>query len=258
MEHEQLIVGFHAVDSWLRTGQAQPGDCLLVDERRRDQRLQGLLRQAKKRGVEICKRSRRELDRCAAGVAHQGVVVEVVTQQPQRHYDEDWLLDLVEQADHPLLLLILDGITDPHNLGACLRSAEAAGVDAVVVPRDRSAGMGPVVRKVASGAAERVPFVTVVNLARLLKKLADLGIWVVGTAGEATDLLYQADLTPSLALVMGAEGEGMRRLTKAQCNQLVKIPMAGSVSSLNVSVATGIVLFEGVRQRHLALSRTSS
>lgn len=251
MRQERWIVGFHAVDGWLRSGEAQPGDRLLVDQRRRDQRLQGLLRQAKKCGVEVRKQSRRELDRIAAGTPHQGVVAEIVKEKQQRLYDENWLIEWVEQVDHSLLLLVLDGVTDPHNLGACLRSAEAAGVDAVVVPRDRSAGMGPVVRKVASGAAELLPFVTVVNLARLLKKLADLGVWVVGTAGEATDLLYQADLTPPLALVMGAEGEGMRRLTKENCNQLIKIPMAGSVSSLNVSVATGVALFEAVRQRDL-------
>lgn len=159
------------------------------------------------------------------------------------------MLDRIEQQGRELLLLVLDGVTDPHNLGACMRSAEAAGVDAVVAPRDRSVGITPVVRKVACGAAEVVPFVLVTNLARTLKQLADSGVWVVGAAGEADDLLYGADLKGALALVMGAEGDGMRRLSKEHCTQLIKIPMAGTVTSLNVSVATGVTLFEAVRQR---------
>jgi 23S rRNA (guanosine2251-2'-O)-methyltransferase len=146
-------------------------------------------------------------------------------------------------------LLVLDGVQDPHNLGACLRSADAAGVDAVIVPKDKAAGLTPVVRKVACGAAENVPFFQVTNLARTLRDLQERGIWLIGAAGEAESSLYQADLRGPLALVMGAEEQGMRRLTREHCDVLVNIPMAGSVESLNVSVATGICLFEAVRQR---------
>jgi 23S rRNA (guanosine2251-2'-O)-methyltransferase len=155
---------------------------------------------------------------------------------------------LIERADKPLLL-VLDGVTDPHNLGACLRSADAAGVTAVIVPKDNAASITPVVRKVACGAAEVVPFIQVTNLARTLKQLQDARVWIVGTTGEADESLYQQDLKGPIAIVMGAEGAGMRRLTKEHCDFLVKLPMAGSVSSLNVSVATGICLFEAVRQR---------
>jgi 23S rRNA (guanosine2251-2'-O)-methyltransferase len=163
--------------------------------------------------------------------------------------DEGDLLDLVEGLGRPAFLLILDGVTDPHNLGACLRTADAAGVDCVVAPRDRAVGLTPVVRKVAAGAAETIPFAQVTNLARTLESLKQAGVWVVGTAGEATDELYTVDLTGPLAVVMGAEGDGMRRLTRETCDRLVRLPMAGGVESLNVSVATGVVLYEAVRQR---------
>jgi 23S rRNA (guanosine2251-2'-O)-methyltransferase len=156
---------------------------------------------------------------------------------------------------------VLDGVTDPHNLGACLRSADAAGVAAVIVPRDRAAGLTPVVRKVAAGAAESVPLVAVVNLARTLRELKERGLWLVGTADDASSTLYDVDLTGPTVLVLGSEGEGMRRLTREACDQLVSIPMAGAVESLNVSVATGIALFEAVRQRRamrLAVSESRS
>ena len=150
------------------------------------------------------------------------------------------------------MLLVLDGVTDPHNLGACMRSADAAGVAAVIAPRDRAAGMTPVVRKVAAGAAESVPFVAVVNLARTLRELKEKGVWLVGTADEAERTLYDVDLTGPTAIVMGSEGEGLRRLTRESCDELVRIPMAGAVESLNVSVASGVALFEAVRQRRVA------
>jgi 23S rRNA (guanosine2251-2'-O)-methyltransferase len=156
---------------------------------------------------------------------------------------------LLKRLDVPPFLLILDGVQDPHNLGACLRSADGAGVHAVVTPRDRSASLTPTVRKVASGAAETVPFIQVANLARTLKWLKGEGVWLIGTAGEATQSLYQADLRGALAIVMGGEGKGLRRLTREQCDSLVRLPMAGSVESLNVSVASGISLYEAVRQR---------
>ena len=157
---------------------------------------------------------------------------------------------LLEQQETPALLLVLDGVTDPHNLGACIRTADAAGVLAVIVPKDKSATLNATVRKVACGAAEVMPLVSVTNLARTLEKLRQQGFWVVGTAGEAEQTLYQQDLTGNKVLVMGAEGKGMRRLTREHCDFLVKLPMAGSVSSLNVSVATGVCLFEAQRQRH--------
>ena len=155
----------------------------------------------------------------------------------------------MDDSPHPVLLLVLDGVTDPHNLGACLRSADAAGVDAVIVPKDKSADLGPTVSKVACGAAEVVPFARVTNIARTLEALKARGVWIYGTAGEAEATLYETDLRGSVALVMGAEGDGMRRLTRELCDYLIKLPMAGTVSSLNVSVATGICLFEVVRQR---------
>lgn len=249
MKQSVEIFGVHAVRAWLKSGQAESGDQLWIDSRRHDKRVQDLLREAKRQGVAVHPSSRKELDRNTGGAVHQGVMVLPGRPRALPRHDEHWLLDRVEARGRELLVLVLDGVTDPHNLGACMRSAEAAGVDAVVVPKDRSVGITPVVRKVACGAAEVLPFVMVTNLARTLKQLADSGVWVVGAAGEADELLYEADLKGALALVMGAEGDGMRRLTKEQCTQLIKIPMAGTVSSLNVSVATGVSLFEAVRQR---------
>ncbi len=188
-----------------------------------------------------------ELDRLAGGERHQGVVAEIL---PRAADPETQLEEAIEASgDEPALLLVLDGVTDPHNLGACLRSADAAGVTAVIVPRDRAAGLTPVVRKVAAGAAESVPLIAVVNLARTLRGLKDRGLRLVGTCGDAPRTLYEVPLTGPTALVMGSEGEGMRRLTREVCDDLVSLPMAGAVESLNVSVATGVVLFEAVRQR---------
>jgi len=164
-------------------------------------------------------------------------------------YNEKDLDEIIAREETPFLL-VLDGITDPHNLGACLRSADAAGVHAIIVPKDKSAKLNGTARKVACGAAETVPLVQVTNLARTLREIKDAGVWVVGTAGETDTELFDANLTGPMAVVMGAEGDGMRRLTREHCDLLVKIPMAGSVSSLNVSVATGICLFEVLRQRN--------
>lgn len=188
-----------------------------------------------------------ELDRLVDGERHQGVVAEIV---PRAGDPETQLEEAIEAlGDTPALLLVLDGVTDPHNLGACLRSADAAGVAAVIVPRDRAAGLTPVVRKVAAGAADSVPLIAVVNLARTLRELKERGLRLVGTADDASRMLYDVDLTGPTVLVLGSEGEGMRRLTREACDDLVSIPMAGAVESLNVSVATGVVLFEAVRQR---------
>lgn len=185
------------------------------------------------------------MDSWVEGV-HQGVVAEV---SPSQVWGEAMLEELLDRSEGAPLILVLDGVTDPHNLGACLRTADAAGALAVIVPKDKSATLNATVRKVACGAAEVIPLVAVTNLARSLEKLQQRGLWVVGTAGEAEMEVYDHDLTGPTVLIMGAEGKGMRRLTREHCDYLVKLPMAGSVSSLNVSVATGVCLFEALRQR---------
>lgn len=198
-------------------------------------------------GLEVVQADRNTLDRLSGGSNHQGVIA--LTQAPSV-LNEPQLDDLLAALRAPPLLLILDGVTDPHNLGACLRTADAAGVDAVITPRDRSVGLTPVVCKVASGAAETVPLVQVTNLARSLRHLQDSHrVFLVGTGGEASQTLFDADLTGPLGLVLGAEGEGLRRLTRENCDLLVSLPMLGSVESLNVSVATGVCLYEALRQR---------
>ena len=244
MNDTQLVFGIHAVDALL---QRQPKRivALWFQHGRNDQRIQGLQQHAEQLGIRSHHVAREELDDKVDG-RHQGVVATVRESQPLRDRDLGLLLDALE---HQPLLLILDGVTDPHNLGACLRTADAAGVDAVIAPKDNSASLNATVRKVACGAAEVVPFIQVTNLARTLKDIQQRGIWITGTAGEADKIVYDADLTGAVALVMGAEGKGMRRLTREHCDHLVKLPMSGSVSSLNVSVATGICLFEAVRQR---------
>ena len=209
-------------------------------------RLAELRSLAQRAGIQVSTADDATLDKLAEGERHQGVVAEVL---PRAGDPETQLEEALEAAGSAPLLLVLDGVQDPHNLGACMRSADAAGVAAVIVPRDRAAGLTPVVRKVAAGAAETVPLVAVVNLARTLRDLKERGIWLVGTDDAADKTLYDADLKGPVALVMGSEGEGMRRLTRECCDQLVSIPMAGAVESLNVSVATGVVLFEAVRQR---------
>lgn len=239
MAEGETIYGIHAVQAALARGEVTE---LLVAEGRRDARLQGVLDAA--HGVPLRQLPRRELDRLAPEGRHQGVAARV---RPAEALDENALFDRLDALAAPPFLLILDGVTDPHNLGACLRSADAAGAHAVVVPRDKAAGLTAVARKVASGAA--VPFVQVTNLARTLRALQERGIWVVGAAGEAELELYAVDLKGPLALVLGAEGSGLRRLTRETCDQLARIPMAGSVESLNVSVAAGVFLFEAVRRR---------
>lgn len=189
--------------------------------------------------------SRKVLDEKAESTQHQGIVARVKAAKILAEHDLD---ELLAKTDLPFLL-ILDGVTDPHNLGACLRNADAAGVQGIIVPKDNSVGLTAVVSKVACGAAETVPLFQVTNLARTMRHLQEKGVWIVGTAGEADCELYQADLKGPLAIAMGAEGKGLRRLSRECCDTLVSIPMSGSVSSLNVSVATGICLFEAVRQR---------
>jgi 23S rRNA (guanosine2251-2'-O)-methyltransferase len=242
----QLIVGIHAVRTALKHG-AERIDRLQYDAARRDRRLRQVLDEARAAGLRPEAADRATLDRLTGGANHQGVVAHG---EMPASLDEAALDRILGGIGHPPLLLVLDGVTDPHNLGACLRSADGAGVDAVIAPRDRSGGLTPVVCKVASGAAETMPFVQVTNLARTLRHLQDVHrVFVVGTSGDGDAELFDADLTGALALVMGAEGEGLRRLTRETCDRLIRLPMAGHVDSLNVSVATGICLYEAVRQR---------
>jgi 23S rRNA (guanosine2251-2'-O)-methyltransferase len=251
----QLIYGLHAVDGLLRSN-PKSVQRLWVQSGREDKRIAALVALAQNQGVPVARQPRQDLDGMVSG-RHQGVVAEAFDtpvsgdMNQSNLWQEQDLLRLVDNKEGPLLLLVLDGVTDPHNLGACLRSADAAGVDAVVVPKDKSADLTPTVRKVACGAAEVVPFVRVTNISRTLQALQERGVWLYGTAGESEKSIYDSDLSGSIALVMGAEGSGLRRLTREQCDFLVNLPMAGSVSSLNVSVATGICLFEIVRQRRI-------
>ncbi len=242
----ELIHGLHAVAAALKYEPEQVRG-LWVERQRRDARMQALLDQASGHGVAVHLAERAELDRLSGGARHQGVVARLAVRQ--RSHGEADLPGLLAAADGPALLLVLDGVQDPHNLGACLRSAAAAGVHAVIAPADRAAGLNATVRKVASGAADLVQFVPVTNLARTLRGLRDRGVWLIGAAGEADHTLYEVDFTPPTAIVLGGEETGLRRLTREVCDRLARIPMAGGMESLNVSVAAGIFLFEARRQR---------
>ncbi len=233
----------HSVAAVLKS---QPQRLLRVhaQKERHDARLQQLLDELQSANISILREPQKKLDKMVVG-NHQGIIAECALKQD---YKEDYLDDLAKQHGKKLFLLVLDGVTDPHNLGACLRTAEAAGVHAVVVPRDNSASINSTVSKVAAGAAELVPLIVVTNLARTLRQLQELGVWVMGAAGEAVQSLYDAKLQKPMALVLGAEGGGLRRLTRETCDDLLAIPMPGKTSSLNVSVATGVCLFEIVRQ----------
>lgn len=269
MSAREWIVGIHAVSELLRR---HPEDVheLLLQQERSDQRIEEVRALAQELGLLFKVVPRTELEKRIAGDAgasgkkgagksgadkrpgksgpvHQGVAA--LCQWRDTVKDEAFLTAMLDKLPHPPLLLILDEVTDPHNLGACLRTADAAGVDAVIVPKDNSATMNLTVRKVASGAAEKVNLVAVTNLSRTMAALQQRGIWISGAAGEATQSLYEADLTGPRAIAMGSEGKGLRRLTREHCDFLISIPMAGAVSSLNVSVATGVCLFEAVRQR---------
>jgi 23S rRNA (guanosine2251-2'-O)-methyltransferase len=237
--------GIHAIHSILEKDPNRIQQ-LYLQKDRADAKIQAITALATRFHIKITLVSRAELDRLTHNEVHQGVVAVC---DKVKVYNENDLEALLQDLQQPAFLLILDGIQDPHNLGACLRSADAAGVHAVIVPKDKSVSITPTVSKVACGAAETVPFIQVTNLARTMRFLKDLGVWLFGAAGEAEQTLYQADFKMPVALVLGAEGQGMRRLTKEHCDMLLKIPMHGSVSSLNVSVATGIFLFEAVRQR---------
>lgn len=241
---EEFIFGWHAVEAVLKR-EPERLQRVWIQTGRQDRRVKSVTEALDALQVRWQVVHRKELDERVSGV-HQGIVAQV---GESREWGEDDLLTLLAGQDKPPFLLILDGVTDPHNLGACLRTADAVGVQAVIVPKDKSASLTPTARKVACGAAETVPLVRVTNLARFLRTLKDQGVWLIGTAGEADSSLHQADFTGPVALVMGAEGKGMRRLTREHCDLLINIPMLGHVDSLNVSVATGVCLYEALRQR---------
>lgn len=247
MSDLEKIYGLHAVEALLRHHPKRVKQIWLA-EGRDDPRVQSLLQLAADSNVRVGQCERREMDAWVEGV-HQGVIAEV---SPSQVWGDAMLEELLDRTEGAPLLLVLDGVTDPHNLGACLRTADAAGALAVIIPKDKSATLNATVRKVACGAAEVIPLVAVTNLARTLEKLQQRGLWIVGTAGEAEQEIYDQDLSGPIVMVMGAEGKGMRRLTREHCDFLVRLPMGGSVSSLNVSVATGVCLFEALRQRRSA------
>lgn len=251
MAKPDWVFGLHTVSALLERHPERVLE-IYLQEGRDDQRAQAVLDAVNLHGIPCRQVPRQQLDDLSrqsdTGAAnHQGVVAKCRLAQPRREED---LMALLEKADGPVLLLVLDSVTDPHNLGACIRSADAVGAHGVVTTRDKAVGLTPVVRRVAVGAAEVVPFFQVTNLARTLEALKKAGVWVVGTAiDESASSLYDIDLKGNLALVMGAEGKGLRRLTKDKCDSLVYIPMQGTVDSLNVSVAAGVCLFEALRQR---------
>jgi 23S rRNA (guanosine2251-2'-O)-methyltransferase len=246
-----LVYGIHAVSAVLKR---RPQDVLrlAIAAGRDDARMRGLRDLAAGRGLKPVPATAEGLDAETGGAAHQGVLAEV---RPSVPLDENSLLDLLTAQPAPALVLVLDGVSDPHNLGACLRTADAAGATAVVAPRDRAAGLTPAVRKVAAGAAETIPFAQVTNLARALRDMKEAGLWIAGTAEDGEKDLYAADLTGPLAIVMGSEGRGLRRLTREACDFSLRLPMRGTVASLNVGVAAGIALYEALRQRGAKLAK---
>ena len=248
MKNTDLIYGIHAVESLLVH---QPDSLVLlsVAEGKSDQRIVSLLEQAAKAGIPVKKLPRKELDAMCPAGRHQGVIATVTAKTQEMN--EKTLPAFLASLDEPAFWLVLDGVQDPHNLGACLRTADAAGVHAVILPKDRAVGITPVVHKVASGAVQSVPIFTVTNLARTLRQLKELGIWIYGASDAADEVLYSTDLGGPAAFILGSEGKGLRRLTLELCDHLVAIPMAGRVESLNVSVAAGVLLFEARRQRGL-------
>ena len=243
---DSYIYGIHAVEKFIQ--QSSPQSIELVATEGRNPRLLSVIGQARKSGIPLRYASRDELNELVGNNKHQGCVLQIEVVEGQQKSLEQCLAELNRNS----LFLILDGVQDPQNLGACLRTSDAAGVDAVIIPKDRSATLNATVRKVAAGAAESVPLIEVTNLSRCLKMLKDAGVWIYGTSGDAQDSLYVHAYGGPVALVMGAEGHGLRRLTAEQCDHLVKLPMHGVVESLNVSVATGICLYEIMRSRNLA------
>jgi len=249
MKNLELIFGIHTIKTLLQEAPHKVLE-LYVQKGRNDPGFQELIKLAARQDISIAELERHKLDALVAGQNHQGIVAK--TQQSGQQYIEADLEKLLDNLTVPPFLLILDGVQDPHNLGACLRTANAAGVHIVIAPQDRSVGLTPVARKIACGAAEITPFIQVTNLARTLGYLKERGIWLYGTADDANANLYETNLQGPIAFVLGAEGKGLRRLTKELCDYIIAIPMAGAVSSLNVSVATGVCLYEALRQRRKA------
>ncbi|KGI77340.1 23S rRNA (guanosine(2251)-2'-O)-methyltransferase RlmB [Oleiagrimonas soli] len=245
MSNTTWIVGINPVDGALDNDAERVRE-LRIERGARNARVAELAARARKQGIAVTECARDQLDRVADGARHQGVAASYAAPEP---LGEQELAEMAEQAGPGALFLVLDGVTDPHNLGACLRSAAAASATAVIVPKDRAVGMTPVVRRASAGGADRVPLVAATNLARALRTLKDAGVWLTGFAGEAETDLYDIDLKGPCALVLGSEGEGMRRLTRETCDFLARIPMPGAMESLNVSVSAGIALFEALRQR---------
>lgn len=241
----QWISGINAVASALEHDIANVRE-VLVEAGSKNARVLEIEDNARRREIPVRRVAHQALEGIAGGLRHQGVIARYEAAKPK---DESELSGLIEAADGKALLLVLDGVQDPHNLGACLRSAAAAGVTAVIMPKDKAAPLNATVRKTSSGAADRIPVIAVTNLARSLRMIKDAGVWVYGMDGAAPDPIYRTDLTGNVAIVMGGEAEGMRRLTREHCDGLVRIPMPGGMESLNVSVATGVALFEAVRQR---------
>lgn len=239
-----LIYGFHAVVARLRNHPASVEE-LYVDAERKDPRMRDVLETAKQLGLKVVTLDSRRLEGMAGGGRHQGIAAKVTMLAAPRHIDE-----VLENLTGSLLLLVLDGVQDPHNLGACLRIADAMGANALIAPKDRAVGLTPVVSKVACGAAETVPYLTVTNLARTLRELTDYGVRIIGTDDTAEREIMAVDASGSVAWVLGSEGSGMRRLTREHCDELVRIPMYGTVTSMNVAVTAGICLYETRRQRH--------
>jgi 23S rRNA (guanosine2251-2'-O)-methyltransferase len=247
MSSPKVLFGFHAVGVRIKTAPASVIE-VYFDASRRDARMRQFVERAKEAGVRLIEADALRLAKLAGSHGHQGVAARVESVAQAKSLDD--LLDQLEQGDGPSpLLLVLDGVTDPHNLGACLRVADGAGAHAVIAPKDHAAGINATVAKVASGAAETMPYFMVTNLARTLNELKERNVWVIGTSDDAPKTLYQVDLKGPVALVLGAEGQGMRQLTRKTCDELVSIPMLGAVESLNVSVASGVCLYEALRQR---------
>ena len=247
MSSPKVLFGFHAVGVRLKTAPESIVE-VLFEATRRDARMRQFLERAKEAGVRLIEADAVRIAKLAGSHGHQGVAARV---QPieQKHSLDELLEDLEARCVKNPLLLVLDGVTDPHNLGACLRVADGAGAHAVIAPKDHAVGLNATVAKVASGAAETVPYFMVTNLARTLKELKERNIWIIGTSDDAPRTLYETDLKGPVALVLGAEGDGMRQLTRKTCDELIGIPMQGAVSSLNVSVASGVCLYEALRQR---------
>ena len=251
MSSPKVLFGFHAVGVRLKTAPQSIVE-IYYEASRRDARMRQFLDRAREAGVRLIEADGERLAKLAGGHGHQGVAARVEATKQITSLDE-LLENLEESGVKNPLLLVLDGVTDPHNLGACLRVADGAGAHAVIAPKDHAAGINATVAKVASGAAETVPYFMVTNLARTLNELKERNIWIIGTSGDAEKSVYQVDLKGPVALVLGAEGAGMRQLTRKTCDELVNIPMQGAVESLNVSVASGVCLFEAVRQRIAAV-----